>query len=509
MDFSSIFTNDIKIILPEIFIVSSILVLIIHGVLLTASSVYNFPLINKSVFYLSVLILIFTLLLLYNNPILFRLIFNNIFIFDDLAFFAKGFIIVCSIACLLMSQDYVDYYRLNSFEYCVLILFAVLGLLLLISSCDLISAYLAIEMQSLSFYVLASFKRNSAFSTEAGLKYFILGAFSSSLILFGSSILYGFTGTTNFQNLFYLLNDVSLNTSSDFLIYGYTFYYYYTAIIIASLFIAVGLLFKLAAAPFHMWSPDVYEGSPMSSTAIFAIIPKIAILVLFTRIFLNNFFNEIYWWQIIIVFCAVLSVIIGSFVALKQRKIKRLIAYSAISHVGYLLIAFATGNFIGIQALFFYIFIYMITGISIWIILLSTQLFNDTQSNGQNLVDFSSLTNTNPLLAITFAITIFSLAGVPPLAGFYAKMQIFLASMESSMYIVAIIGIMSSVISTFYYIRLIKILYFEKSLNWNFYRPMNQNKSILLGFALFFIVFLFLNPNLLNLWSYKMSIILL
>jgi len=278
--------------------------LIIHGVLLTASSVYNFPLINKSVSYLSVLILIFTLLLLYNNPILFRLIFNNIFIFDDLAFFAKGFIIVCSIACLLMSQDYVDYYRLNSFEYCVLILFAVLGLLLLISSCDLISAYLAIEMQSLSFYVLASFKRNSAFSTEAGLKYFILGAFSSSLILFGSSILYGFTGTTNFQNLFYLLNDVSLNTSSDFLIYGYTFYYYYTAIIIASLFIAVGLLFKLAAAPFHMWSPDVYEGSPMSSTAIFAIIPKIAILVLFTRIFLNNFFNEIYWWQIIIFLCS-------------------------------------------------------------------------------------------------------------------------------------------------------------------------------------------------------------
>jgi len=151
----------------------------------------------------------------------------------------------------------------------------------------------------------------------------------------------------------------------------------------------------------------------------------------------------------------------------------------------------------------------MITGISIWIILLSTQLFNDTQSNGQNLVDFSSLTNTNPLLAITFAITIFSLAGVPPLAGFYAKMQIFLASMESSMYIVAIIGIMSSVISTFYYIRLIKILYFEKSLNWNFYISMNQNKSILLGFAIFFIIFLFLSPNLLNLWVYKMSIILL
>jgi NADH-quinone oxidoreductase subunit N len=509
MDFSSIFTNDIKIILPEIFIASSILVLIIHGILLTASSVYNFPLINKSVSYLSILILIFTLLLLWNNSICFRAIFNNIFIFDDLAFFSKSFVIASTIACLLMSQDYINFYRLNSFEYCILILFAVLGLLLLISSSDLISAYLAIEMQSLSFYVLASFKRNSAFSTEAGLKYFILGAFSSSLILFGSSILYGFTGTTNFENLFYLLNDISLNALNDSLIYGYKFYYYYIAVIISSLFIAVGLLFKLAAAPFHMWSPDVYEGSPMSSTALFAIVPKIAILVLFARIFLNNFFNEIYWWQIIIIFSAILSVLIGSFVSLKQRKIKRLIAYSAISHVGYLLIAFATGSFIGIQALFFYIFIYMITGICIWLILLSTQIFNTSQNNGQNLADLSSLVNTNPLLAITFAITVFSLSGVPPLAGFYAKMQIFLASMESSMYIVSLIGIMSSVISTFYYIRIIKILYFEKNLNWNFYKSMNQNKSILLGITLFFIIFLFLNPNLLNLWSYKISIILL
>jgi len=509
MDFSNFFTNDIKIILPEIFIASSILVLIIYGVLLSASSVYNFPLINKSITFLSALILLFTLLLLYNNPILFRVIFNNTFIFDDLAFFSKGFIIVSSIACLLMSQDYIEYYRLNSFEYCILILFAILGLLLLISSSDLISAYLAIEMQSLSFYVLAAFKRNSAFSTEAGLKYFILGAFSSSLILFGSSILYGFTGTTNFQNLFHVLNDISFNISNGTLIYGFKFYYYNTSVIIASLFIAVGLLFKLAAAPFHMWSPDVYEGSPMSSAALFAIVPKIAILILFTRIFLNNFFSNIYWWQIIIIFCAILSVLIGSFVALKQRKIKRLIAYSAISHVGYLLIAFSTSTFIGIQALFFYIFIYMITGISVWVILLSTQLFNNQQSNGQNLVDISSVINTNPLLAITFAITLFSLAGVPPLAGFYAKMQIFLASIESSMYIVSVIGVMSSVISTFYYIRIIKILYFEKNFNWNFYAPMGQIKSIILGISLFFIVLLFMNPNLFNLWAYKMGVILL
>jgi NADH-quinone oxidoreductase subunit N len=270
-------------------------------------------------------------------------------------------------------------------------------------------------------------------------------------------------------------------------------------------FIAVGLLFKLSAAPFHMWSPDVYEGSPTSSAAIFAIVPKIAVLVIFARIFQNSLFSTVYWWQNIVLFCAMCSVLIGSFVALKQRKFKRLMAYSAISHVGYLLISFGLGTSIGLQALFFYIFIYMITGICIWSILMSFELHSSTS---RNLSDLSLLIKANPILAVTFAIALFSSAGVPPLAGFYAKMQIFLASLESSMYFIAVISIISSVISTFYYIRIIKTVYFEKVSGWNFYQQISQGKSLILGLSTFLIVLLFLSPNLFSLCAYKMSVVL-
>jgi len=506
MYFSTLFINDIKVILPEFFLATSVLTLVIHGVILAASPKYNYPLINRSISWLSVLTLTWTLFLIYNNPISFRIIFNNTFIHDDLTTFSQSVILVSSIACLILSQDYIKNYRLNSYEYYLLVLFAILGLMLLTSSYDLISAYLAIEMQSLSFYALAAFKRKSAFSTEAGLKYFILGAFSSGLILFGSSLIYGFTGVTNLGYLFCLMNDINTGVN------GITFepYYYNTAIVIANVFIAVGLLFKLAAAPFHMWSPDVYEGAPTSSTAIFAIVPKIAVLVLFARIFQNSLFSTVYWWQSIILFCAMCSVLIGSFVALKQRKMKRLIAYSAISHVGYLLIAFGLGTFIGLQSLFFYIFIYMITGICVWSIVMSLESQSNTKiSTSRNLSDLSLLIKSNPILAITFAIALFSLAGVPPLAGFYAKMQIFLASVESCMFFIATIGILSSVISTFYYIRIIKTLYFDKVLVWNFYQPINQGKSLVLGLSFFLIVLLFLSPNLFSLWAYKMTAVLI
>jgi proton-translocating NADH-quinone oxidoreductase chain N len=503
MNFSTLFINDIKIILPEFFLATSVLVLVIHGAILAASPTYNYPLINKSISWLSVLILTWTLILILNNPINFRIIFNNTFIYDDLTVFSQSIILISSIACLIMSQEYIKNYRLNSYEYYLLILFAILGLMLLTSSYDLISAYLAIEMQSLSFYTLAAFKRKSAFSTEAGLKYFILGAFSSGLILFGSSLIYGFTGVTNLGYLFCLMNDVNTHISNVKVFFEP--YYYNTVIVIANVFIAVGLLFKLSAAPFHMWSPDVYEGSPTSSAALFAIVPKIAVLVIFARIFQNSLFSTVYWWQSIVLFCAMCSVLIGSFVALKQRKFKRLMAYSAISHVGYLLISFGLGTSIGLQSLFFYIFIYMITSICIWSILMSFELHSSTS---RNLSDLSLLIKANPILAVTFAIALFSLAGVPPLAGFYAKMQIFLASLESSMYFIAVISIISSVISTFYYIRIIKTVYFEKVSDWNFYQQINQGKSLILGLSTFLIVLLFLSPNLLSLCAYKMSVVL-
>jgi len=240
--------------------------------------------------------------------------------------------------CVLSSTNYLRDQKLNSFEYFILILFSVFGLILLVSSYDLISVYLAIELQSLSLYVLASFKKDSAFSTEAGLKYFILGALSSGLILFGSSLIYGFCGTTNFEDLGLMM--VGLNNIDQ-------------GVSLGLCFIGVGFLFKLAAAPFHMWSPDVYEGAPTTVSTFFAVVPKIGIFTIFLRLFHFSFYEFINYWQQLIILCALISVVIGSFVAIRQRKVKRLLAYSAISHVGYLLIAFSSGTIEGVQALFF------------------------------------------------------------------------------------------------------------------------------------------------------------
>jgi proton-translocating NADH-quinone oxidoreductase chain N len=489
------FINDIKVVLPELFLATSVLSLILYSVSLATNSKYNYPLINPSVSWLSLLILLLTFILERNNVIILHSIFNNVFIYDNLASIAKSIIILSTIGYLLISQSYISSSRFNAFEYYILILSAVLGLVLLVSAYDLLLAYLAIETQSLSFYVLAAFKRDSAFSTEAGLKYFILGAFSSSLILFGSSLIYGFSGTTGFGDLSSILIGVGDNLN------------YVTGINVfkvAITFLGAGFLFKLGAAPFHMWSPDIYEGAPISSTALFAIVPKIAIFVLFVRIFQFSFYSLIESWQQILIFSASFSLIIGSFVALKQRKIKRLVAYSAISHVGYLLIAFATGTLEGQQALFFYLYIYMVTGTGIWALIMSIEMQGKKKKFNKNLADLSVLASSNSFLSITFIVIIFSLSGVPPLAGFYAKMQIFFISINSSMYALTILGVLSSVISTFYYIRIIKTVYFEKNCIWNFYKPISQFKSLTLGTYSLLILLLFLNPNLLNLFAYKM-----
>jgi len=274
------FFNDIKTVLPELFFITSILILTIYGSILAVSPNYKYPLLTRNISWLCVLVLGFTFLLTFNNTVDSSPIFTKTFINDDLSNNSKLIIILSSIACLIISQNYVVNNRINSFEYYLIILLSILGLLLLVTSYDLLSVYLSLELQSLSFYILASFKRNSTFSTEAGLKYFILGAFASGLILFGISLVYGFTGSTNFDCLSKLFYS---GFSSD--IEGIH------SVEIGILFIIVGFLFKLAAAPFHVWSPDVYEGAPTSSTAIFAVLPKIAILVIFTRLFLVSFSN--------------------------------------------------------------------------------------------------------------------------------------------------------------------------------------------------------------------------
>ena len=350
MIFSYAFENNIKVVLPELFLCSSIIGLLFFGSFVSLSRNYRYPLISTNTCYLLVLALLFTLLLVVHNPLVSSSVFNGVFIVDWLSIVAKISILVSSIGCLLISSGYVKTYRINNFEYFVIVALAVLGQLILVSSADFLTAYLALEIQSFAFYIMAAFKRDSAYSTEAGLKYFLLRSFSSTLLLFGVSLLYGFFGTTNLTVLSLLLFEMNdFKTLAD----------------IAFFLILIGLLFKLAAAPFHIWSPDVYEGSPLNSTIFFAIVPKISILVFLFRIYGAVAHNSDIWGVALLV-SSIFSVIIGSFVTLKQKRLKKLLAYSGINHVGYLLLGASMFTPESVSAVFFYLFSYMITGLCIW-----------------------------------------------------------------------------------------------------------------------------------------------
>jgi NADH-quinone oxidoreductase subunit N len=495
--------DDICMLCPEIFFGLSILFLIFHGALLSYNKIY--PLIQKSIIYLSVLILFFTSILVFNSSILLQYSFlNNTIILDNLALYSKQCILLASIVCLLVISGYLEDQKVNSFEYIILILFAIFGLILLCSSNDLLTAYLSIEIQSLSFYLLAAYKRNSIFSTESGLKYFILGALSSSLFLLGSSLIYGTIGATNFEDckdlFFYVYPEISsleLNQILNVNLLQFGF-----------LFVTISLFFKLALAPFHIWSPDIYEGSLTSSTIFFAVIPKLSLFCLLVRFFQSSFCCFVDYWKYYFVIIALLSILIGAFAGLEQRKIKSLLAYSSISHMGYALLAFSSGTFEGIQALFCYLIIYILSGLCLWSIFLTLKLKNNFSNKGnKDLSDFVLLSKSNTLIAIIFSTVVLSLAGFPPIIGFYVKFNIFLSVIESTMYFAAIISILCSVISTFYYIRMIKVLYFETGIVGNLYFSVNYIYSLILGFCFYFLIGLFVNPNFLYIYGCTMCFI--
>ena len=588
MDYFDIFQNHFKVLIPELFFITSIFVLLVYGVIYNPSSHYKFPILTKPIGWLAIQTLFFTLLLLVNHQTFSTsVLLNNVLISDDFTLVIKSIILLSALSSIWISFDYIGpkNEKINSFEIIILMLFSTLGMLFIVSSYDLISMYLAIELQSLSFYVIAAFQRNNEFSTEAGLKYFILGALSSGLLLFGESILYGFTGITNFEELCKLFTLAKNSVSESYVLTESISIYPgwvdqiapSSAAILGLFFILIAFLFKIAAVPFHAWAPDIYEGAPTSITAFFSITPKIAILALLLRLTLYTFYDLIDAWQLIIVICAFLSMFVGTFGAINQNKIKRLFAYSSIAHVGYLLIGLATGSIEAVESLLIYIIIYILMIINVFGILLimSKEDFSLTLKTEQkqwyvqqvqglsfsetykkkslplwdrydrvlvkgNLVpvffqknmiqnnnnfniycnklvnsfsstlvkktnyvkyitDLSSLSKTNPLLAVTAGILFFSNAGVPPLAGFYGKLNIFLAAMEGSVYFLAFSGILCSVIGAFYSIRLVKILYFHSvsQKHWNHYKLISKENSILLGITFFFTLFFFLSPSFL------------
>jgi proton-translocating NADH-quinone oxidoreductase chain N len=496
MDFQylQLFINDFKPAIPEIFLLTAIIFLLVYGVFFSTSSERNYPILAGNISRLALLVLFFTFLLVINNPVQNVIFFYNCLIIDELSFFLKSLILFSSFIAILISIDYFKQEKLNPFEPTILILIATASMLLMVSSYDFISMYLAIELQSLSFYVLAASKRDSEFSTEAGIKYFFLGAFSSGILLFGCSLLYGFTGLTHFEDLAKIFTGLG---NSSFLPS--------TGIFLGVLFLSVGFLFKLTAVPFHMWAPHVYEGSPTSITAFFLITPKIAILGLFMRLFLSSFYELILPWQTIILSCSIASMLFACFAAMAQKKVKRLLTYSAIGHVGYMLLGFSCGNLEGVQALLLYLVIYVLMTMNMFASILALR----QQGDGlriKYLEDFHQLAKTNPLLALNISLNLFSIAGIPPLAGFCSKFYLFFAALSSSLYIGALIGVLTSVVSCFYYIRLIKVMYFENPQNCVSYERMDKEKSLVLGLTLFFILFFFIYPSPLFLLTHKVAL---
>ncbi len=505
-----LFDNDFKALFPEIFLVFAAIFLLLYGVIYSTSKQKNYPILLVNISYLGLLALFFTFILSINNPFNNAILLYNTLLLDDLTLFLKIVIIISTFFCIFISFDYIQQETLNAFEYVILILFSSASMLFLISSADFISMYLAVELQSLCFYVIAAIKRNSEFSTEAALKYFLLGAFSSGLLLFGCSLIYGFTGVTNFSELAKIFTCVASSSCDVLGDHGTVFSEEFVlssfrACELGMLFILVGFLFKMTAAPFHMWAPDVYEGAPTSVTAFFSITPKAAILAVFIRLFLDSFYDLMLPWQKILIICSLASMIVGCFAAISQIKIKRLLAFSSIGHVGYLLAGFCCGTIEGLQALLIYLIIYIVMTINIFAVLLLPLRRESTHSlqRVKYITDLAMLAKTNPLLALTLSITLFSMAGIPPLAGFYSKAILFFSLMSSTLYVLAIIGVLTSVISCFYYIRLVKIMYFEIPKTWCSFSFITRENSLTLGLTFFFILFFLFYPSPLYLITHK------
>ena len=427
--------ENLNLVLPEIFISLAIMFLLILGVFKKNSSklIHNF----------SLIILLITGGIIFNETLTVEntLLFNGSVVIDYLASFMKFITIIAALMALIVSSNYLKTFKILKIEYPILVICAVLGMMVMISSNDLIVFYIGLELQSLSLYVLSSFNRDEVKSSEAGLKYFVLSALSSGLLLYGCSLIYGFSGSTNFE---IIANN--LDSEQYVLTFGIVF-------------ILVGLAFKISAVPFHMWAPDVYEGSPTSVTLFFTIVPKIAALTVFIRFLYVPFINLIDQWQMILIFLSIASMVFGAVAAIGQKNIKRLIAYSSISHIGYALAGLTTGTNEGIQSSVIYITIYFVMNLGLFSCLL---MLKRNDQYYETLDDLSGLSKNHPLLSLSLLVILFSLAGIPPLAGFFAKFYVFMAVIEQSMYFLAIVGLLSTVIAAFYYLRIIKIIYFDQ-----------------------------------------------
>jgi NADH-quinone oxidoreductase subunit N len=397
--------------------------------------------------------------------------FGGSFIVDEFARFLKVLALIGSAAAIAMSIDYARRESQERFEYSVLILLSTLGMLMLISAADLIALYLGLELMSLPLYVVAASHRSSLRSTEAGLKYFVLGALSSGMLLYGASLVYGFTGTVNFAGIAQTAGQGGIG-----LIFGIVFLF-------------AGFCFKVSAVPFHMWTPDVYEGAPTPVTAFFAAAPKVAGMAMFVRTTVMAFPGITSEWQQIVVFVSLASMALGSFAAIGQRNFKRLMAYSSIGHMGFALIGLAAGTGEGVQGVLVYIAIYVTMTLGVFAVILSMR-----RATGmvESIDQLAGLARTQPTMAFFLAMLLFSMAGVPPLAGFFAKFYVFLAAIKAGLYLLAVLGVVTSVVGAYYYLAIVKLMYFDEPVGK--FEQMPYELRVVLAICGLFNIFFFLYP---------------
>lgn len=484
MFYGNIFSSDLLFFLPFLFLIITVLVIVVYSVFLAKLSFSRF-LVEDLVLIVSFCLGLLVFLLL--NQISFDWkAFNFYFSWDLVSNVSLIIIAILSIMLLVSSYTYFKYEEIFTFEFAILFYFYLMGVYLLFLSNDFFSLYLGVELQSFVLYVLCAYKRD-AFSSEAGLKYFVLGAFSSGILLFGISLIYGFSGSTNFDDiysLFYSYSDV-LSSNIGFLI-GFIFF-------------SVGFMFKLGIFPFHMWVPDVYEGSPTIVTTILAALSKFVIAVAFIKIYMYVFFSFSFYWYRIFLILGLLSILFASIAALYQDKIKRLLAYSGIAHMGYVMLAASSNSIEGFFAAYYYLLIYSFTGLGIFIILLSVRKYTNYLKI-KSLSDFSSLFRNNPVVALSFSIFMFSLAGIPPLAGFFSKLFVFLSLIKVGSYLASTVVIVTSVVSAVYYLWIVKIIFFKDYDVKTYYIPMNLIQTNVIISILVLNVFIMLFQNAISVW---------
>lgn len=483
----------------EFFLVSEVLILLIFGVWVSSAQQFGFPIVSNSFYWLSVLTLLGAFLLVLIQPTTSVFLWNSLLISNFFSVNAKLLLLLLSFGSFLISKNFLLTYKVHFFEFWILCLLVIISIMFVIQAADLLTIYISIEFQSLIFYILASFNRNSEFATESGLKYFILGAFASAFLLCGSVLIYHITGLTNLNELAKLLSGIVLEDSN----------YFYT-LVLGVLFILTAFLFKLNVAPFHFWSPDVYDGAPLATTAIFAFLPKLAITSLLLKVALISFFDFFDFFQFLFISCCFSSALIGFFGAFSQTKWKRFTAYSSIGHASFLVLGLCSSDLQSIDNIFFFIIVYSISSLLLFLILTNLHFYQFPKTYQIRFItQVKALSQVNQIFAIFLLLLMFSFAGIPPLAGFFSKLLILLTALKTSLWGLTIILILLNCFASFYYIRFTKLIYFDTVSTHLIFTPSTKGSTNLMVLIAFTLIGLFLEFDFFMILTKLMTISLI